>query len=335
MFHARSAARGDMVQAITGIEHYYRQFGYEYVLDLDGSRTFAAADVGALPEGETEPYTLRPATIEDVPHLMALYAQSRRGSLVWTEASESDWSYFITAWDMPVVRSQVPNQVGLAGRMHMIVDRAGNVCGFTWVATRRRTPRLGVWSLELYAGNNWRAVMPSLLRTYCEIGRQLTPMWPDVEPFREIVLAFGRAHPAYTVLDEALHARSGNVYAWYIRIADVGGFLRHIAPLLEARLAASILSGYSGELNFYPQRLRLRFAEGKITAVEPWPAPDYDESTDLGCPRLLFHQLLLGYRSLAELRAIFPDVTVDGGAALLVDILFPKQQSDVWVLAYT
>jgi hypothetical protein len=296
------------------------------------------ADVGALPEGQTEPYTLRAATVEDVPHLMALYAQGRRDSLVWHELSEEDWRYYITVWDEPTVRRQAPNVVGLIGRMHMIVDRAGAICGYTWVATRRRTQRLGVYGLELSPGSNWQAVMPGLLRAYRECGQQLAPMYPDAAPFSEIVLVLGAAHPAYAVLNEALHARPGNVYAWYIRIADIGGFLRHIAPLLEARLQASILSGYSGELklNFYPQRLRVRCEGGKITAVEPWQGPDYEEETaDLGCPRLLFHQMLLGYRSLAELRAVFPDVTVDSGATLLVDILFPKQGSAVRVMGYT
>src|SRR5579883_1557166 len=35
LVHARSAAEGHLVQAITGIPYYYRQFGYEYALDLD------------------------------------------------------------------------------------------------------------------------------------------------------------------------------------------------------------------------------------------------------------------------------------------------------------
>mgnify|MGYP000980933111 FL=1 len=36
MVHARSAANGDLVQAITGIEYYYRQFGYTYAMPLEG-----------------------------------------------------------------------------------------------------------------------------------------------------------------------------------------------------------------------------------------------------------------------------------------------------------
>ena len=40
MIHARSADRGDSVQAITGIRYYYRQFGYEYALAWEAHAEF-------------------------------------------------------------------------------------------------------------------------------------------------------------------------------------------------------------------------------------------------------------------------------------------------------
>lgn len=72
MFHARRAAAGELAQAITGIRYFYRQFGYEYVLDL-GGRRFVAVDALATPQGEeTSPYHLRLATLADIPELVAL-----------------------------------------------------------------------------------------------------------------------------------------------------------------------------------------------------------------------------------------------------------------------
>ena len=70
-------------------------------------------------------------------------------------------------------------------------------------------------------------------------------------------------------------------------------------------------------------------------AAEPWRAPDYGDDPPAGCPPLVFLQLLFGYRSLAELRAIFPDVYAEPEAALLIDILFPKQPSSVSWMSYT
>jgi hypothetical protein len=339
MFHARSATRGEMVQGITGIGYYYRQFGYEYALDLDGRRTISAAAVPEKKQDEVESYKLRLATLDDVPHLLALYEQGRKNSLVWAETTEADWRYYVTAWDEPVVRSQESHLVGLARRMHMVVNSDGQVCGFAGVAARRRTNKIGIYDLEMYAGTNWQAAMPSLLRAFCELGRQLRPVRPDVEPFSEVVLALGRSHPAYDVLDEKLGARAEQPYAWYVRVADVPGFVRHISPVLEQRLASSILNGYSGELkvNLYRGGLRLQIEQGKFVAVEPWCVPAYEEDgeADMACPPLLFLQLLFGYRSLAELRATFPDIELNGSVALLIDILFPKQRSTVWGMEYT
>ena len=142
MFHARSAVRGDLVQAITGIPYFYRQFGYEYVLDLEGSRL---VDASAIPERKadaTEPYQLRTATAEDVPHLMALYEQERSRSLVWHEADENYWRAHVASWDDPAVQGKDPTQIGLFGRLYMIVDAAGVVCGYVLPLTRRRTNQL-------------------------------------------------------------------------------------------------------------------------------------------------------------------------------------------------
>ncbi len=36
LLHARCDERGDLAVGITGIYYYYRQFGYEYALDLGG-----------------------------------------------------------------------------------------------------------------------------------------------------------------------------------------------------------------------------------------------------------------------------------------------------------
>ena len=338
MFHARSAARSEMVQAITGIEYYYRQFGYEYALDLGGRRTFAIDRVAPLPDGGVEPYTLRPATVDDVPHIQALYARLCRRSLVHAEATEADWRYYITAWDEPVVRSQAPERVGLAYRLLMVVDREGHVCGFTTTASRRRTNKYAIFDLELYPGLNWQAAMPSLLRAFCAIARDLRPMVPDAPPFSELILALGRSHPAYEVLDEKLHAEAEKVYAWYVRVPDVPGFLRHIAPVLEQRLADSILSGYTGELKLqlYRSGLRLQFEHGELAAVEPWAADEFEDDAALNCPPLLFLQLLFGYRSIGDLAEIYPDVWVkDGATRLVLDTLFPKQQSIVWGMGYT
>jgi GNAT superfamily N-acetyltransferase len=341
MLHARSAARGNHLQIIFGIPHYYRQFGYEYVLDIYGER---AVYVALIPEGEAgavDPYYLRPARVEDVPHLKALYDQGRSASLAWADVSEEEWNYYVTAWDEPLLRSLDAGAPGLARRLYMVVDGRyrdkGSVCGFACVASSRRDHKLDVHFLALYPHVNWQAAMPSLLRGLHAVARQTPTAKADTPPLREVTLALGRLHPAYKVLSEKLAPRYEEPYAWYVRVENIWNFVRHIALVLERRLAASILPGYSGELivDCYRGGLRLHFDQGRLAAAEPWRPPDYGDHAHAGCPAVVFQQLLFGYRSLAELRAIYPDVWAGEDAALLIDILFPKQPSAVWMLGYT
>jgi hypothetical protein len=54
MVHERSEAEGDLVQAITGISYFYRQFGYEYALELEDRRTIPLALIPKAKEGASE-----------------------------------------------------------------------------------------------------------------------------------------------------------------------------------------------------------------------------------------------------------------------------------------
>jgi hypothetical protein len=118
-------------------------------------------------------------------------------------------------------------------------------------------------------------------------------------------------------------------YAWYVRVADVAGFIRHIAPALEQRLAESYLPGYSGSLhyNFYRDGLKLVFEKGKLKVAESYkPASGMD--SDAGFPDLAFLQLVFGYRSMDELRAHYADCYAESEDAHVVTAaLFPKKPS--------
>jgi hypothetical protein len=147
-----------------------------------------------------------------------------------------------------------------------------------------------------------------------------------------IRFSLGLEHPAYDILDAKLGPFRGP-YAWYVRVPDLPGFIRHIAPVLEKRLARSVMSGFSGELKitFYRGGLRMAFEAGKLTEATDWRAPETNKSWEgAGFPPLVFLQLLFGYRSLKELRNAFPDCWADEEATLLLNALFPKEVS--WVV---
>jgi len=138
----------------------------------------------------------------------------------------------------------------------------------------------------------------------------------------------------YDVLGKALHPKQEPPYAWYVRVADLSKFIRHITPALERRLASSALGDYSGELklDFYRGGLRIVFDKGHLMTVEYWRHPIWNSESkvDGGFPPLVFLQLLFGHRNLDELRYAFPDVRVEDRSELLLKTLFPRMAS--WVV---
>src|SRR5581483_8604681 len=66
MLHTRSEAEGHLVQGITGISYFYRQFGYEYALELEGRRVTYLSLIPKTQASTPEPYALRAATPEDI-----------------------------------------------------------------------------------------------------------------------------------------------------------------------------------------------------------------------------------------------------------------------------
>ena len=318
MLHTRSEAEGHLAQAITGISYFYRQFGYEYALELEGHRVTYLSLIPKAEEATPEPYSLRAATPEDIPRIVELYNRQRETCMVSAIASERFWRYQIEEEKDPTVGKQMC--------VRMIVDDAGAVRGYAMVGSRRWDASLNVHELNLAAGVSWQAVVSPLLRALQAYGLQIPAIGPDAPPLNEISLWLGSAHPIY----EALAPYYEPPYAWYVRVRDVPAFIRHIAPVLERRLANSVAAAYRGELtlDFYRGGLHMIFDKGRMTQVEPWRAPAYKNTADASCPALVFLQLLFGYRSLAELRYAFPDVRVEKSeAGVLLNALFPKKFS--------
>jgi hypothetical protein len=333
MTHARSAAEGHLLQVITGIYYFYRQFGYDYALDLEGGRGTYLSLIPEKAAMEPDLSQLRIATFDDVPRIMEIYRQRRASSLVRHEAIEAGLRFEVGIWDDPAVRGVDIRQNGLKGRYWMILDAEQSVVGYTWLPSRRRGQALTIYELEFANGVNIIALLPSLLRRIRDHALSVPAMSADAPHLKEIVFELGSAHPMYDAMGNEMAPRVIPAYAWYVRMPDVAAFIRRITPELEARIARSFLAGFTGtpRIDLYRSSLELRFERGKLHAVEVLrdTLAEEDETCVLRCPPINFPQLLLGYRSLDELRHIFPDVRVKDDRQLLVNTLFPKQHSNV------
>lgn len=332
MIHARSQAQGHLVQVISGIPFFYRQFGYEYALDFGGKRVASLALIPELDQPGPETYTLRAATTGDIPRIMELYEHRRATSLVSAIAPERYWQYMIERWNDPSALGKDPTELGMNSRIFVVVDVYGMAQGYAVVAAKRWGRELFVYALEFAPDINLLAVVPPFLRALQAYGLQVPAVKPSIEPLREISFLLGRTHPVYEALGHMLAPFHEPPYAWYVRVPDVPAFVRHIAAALEARLADSVVAGFTGDLklDFYRAGLHINFDQGHLTQVEPWRALHYNADTDGRCPPLVFLQLLFGYRSLDELRYAFPDVWASHKAEVLLNALFPAKPS--WVM---
>ena len=317
--HKWSAERGEQAQAITGIPYFYRKFGYEMAMNLGGRRLGYEPHVPALKEGESEPYRIRPATRTDLPFIASLDEQAQLRYSISCQRTPEIWEYelegrsekHVNRLEMRVIEDEESERVGY---MHHNPYLNG-----TWMAAV---------AYELKPGVSWLAVTPSVVRYLWDTGKDYAKR--DDKTCTAFALWLGAEHPAYEAFAGRLPA-SREPYAWYIRVPDVPGFIHHIAPALEKRLAGSIAVGHTGKLriNRYSNMLVLNFERGKLTGVDEGSRYPTDYG-DLGLPELTILQLIFGRSSFEEVHAAFPDAYYDNEEArILIDVLFPKRHSNV------
>jgi hypothetical protein len=324
VIHDWSAERGEMVQAITGIPYFYRQFGYEMAMTLGGARLGYKPQVPKLKDGEEEPYHLRPAGEADLPFIAETYEQGTKRYPVVCIRDLALWRYELDG------RSELNDD-----RRHLCIveTTGGEPLGFFTHSALMFKNRVGIYVYELKPGVSWLAVTPAVVRYLWARGEELAAKDPKQE-MESFVFWLGAEHPVYKLLGKDL-PNEFKPYAWFLRVADLPGFFRHVAPALERRLAESLLVNHSGKIkiSFYRSGLRLALEQGRLAEIEPWQ-PENAEDGDAAFPDLTFLQLLFGYRSLEELSHAFTDCwTSNNEARALLEALFPKRPSDLWPIA--
>ena len=321
--HKWSVERGQIVQAITGIPFYYRQFGYEMAIDLEGRRFGHEAHVPKLKDGEQESYHVRPAREADLPFIAKTYDEIRKRNMIVCERTPELFRYELSRQDIDhayaltrIIEDDKREPVGYLKHLSFV----GNVS-------------LSLIVYELKAGASWLDVTPSVARYLWQTGQEYAQR--DGKTCASFGFALGEAHPAYDAIKDRLPDVRGS-YAWYVRVPDLPGFLNHIKPALERRLAESIATESSREIKvgFYRGGLRFVIERGKIIVIEAWkPNPPSDEG-NIAFPNLTFLQMVFGYRSYEELHYAFPDCWCDDeDVRVLMNALFPKKTSSIHPIA--
>lgn len=297
-FKARLAERGCLLSCIQGIPYYYRQFGYEYTLPLEGGRRIELRRIADAPP---HPYRIRRATLDDAPRLAALHEETLRGLTPHAVRHADHWRYLLRT-----------TELGDAGAHQ------------TWVIT---TPEDIIEAYvrlpEYHFGDE--LTVDDASRFTVDVAQVMLAHLRD--------RARGAGQPAIRLnlpassdlvqVARAYDAHDLGTYAWQIHIPDTVKLLDAIRPTLTTRLADTPFRRHSGRLrvSFYRGGAQFLFDAGEVVAVEPLGK---DDDSDCALPPMALAPLILGQRALEALRESYPDVSVHGMPRLLLNTLFPR-----------
>jgi predicted N-acetyltransferase YhbS len=305
LFERRLTERGCLTSHIQGIPHYYRQFGYEYAMPLEGGLRIEFRHVPAPPDS---PFTFRRATPDDILTLMQLYDEAAGDLAIRTVREESIWRYLLTY--------AVDTETAI--EFWLVLNGDGQVVGYVGIPKHHFGEELVACEVSRLGFDTALATLDHLKR----LGQERNK--PGIRlnlPASSTLMRVARS----------FEDREPGTYAWQIHIPDFAALLRALAPVLERRIAASPFAGLTREVRIsrYHETTALLFRGGKLAEVTNL---GFTSGEEIRFPMLTFTPLVLGYRTVKELDESYPDVSVAPASRLLVNTLFPKVDSFIYTI---
>ena len=293
------------LSCIEGIPYFYRQFGYEYAMPLEGGFSIEFHQIRDPGKNEASQLSCRPETAADLPILKRLYDQAAQELAIYTYRDDGIWRYL---WE------HAPDtETGYEG--WVIEDKDGKIAGYFHIQKCPFGEALTVREVSKLTYDASLAVLRHLKKL--AIDREK----PNIRlslPSECVLVKTAKYHRASDL----------GTYAWQIHIPDMARFLGTISPVLEHRLAESPFAGLTEEirLNFYQETVALQFTRGKIKKVESLGTAD----GRIRIPPRAAVPLMLGYRDREELQKSWPDMGMPPKEAYLMDVLFPRMTSHLY-----
>ena len=299
--HAVSASLGQHLTVVTGIPYFYRRLGYGYGLQWPQGLRLVDRRLAADPD-----WTVERATETDVDDLVALTERAHAAADLVALRPRGDWAWLVTR--------------SIDHGEEVLVARRGAGAPVEGFLRLQRRPDDAVGRCEAFdaAADSVAAARALLAHARRgDLGAELAVLDRPGTPWSAAVGAV------------AEHAQ--DYHPVYARIPDAVAFLRHVAPTLSERLAASAFAGEEGTLvlSTYESAIHLSYAGGQVTGVEAGPGiEDPFEEGLPGLPPDALPALLLGRFGASALDARVDDAML-GPALPLLDVLFPPMRVDL------
>jgi predicted N-acetyltransferase YhbS len=299
-FKRRLHKRGCLLSHIQGIPTYYRQFGYEYALPLEGGLRLELRHVPALRQ---EPFQFNLATLDDLPTLARLYEDASQDLAISAVRDSAIWRYLLTHSQETEMKQDV----------YLLRNAEKAIAGYMCVPHTHFGEELVISEVSRLRYDAALAVLNHAKKLATERNK------PGLRlnlPANSTLMRLARPLDGYDM----------GTYAWQIHVPDTVALLRALAPVLERRISGSPFSGLTHDLrlNLYRETVLLRFEGGHLTEVASEGPTGKGEAS---FPPGQFVPVLLGYRTVEEQHTGYPDVDVTPVWRLLIDTLFPKVPS--------
>jgi predicted acetyltransferase len=291
---------------IQGIPYFYRQFGYEYALPLEGGWRF---DLHLIPDDMPDGFTFRLATKQDISMLMRLYETAMHDLDIYAVRDEAIWDYLLGDSTKTEYASDI------------------------WCVLDAHNDMVGYWRVEHHGFGDGLNINECSNLSY-------TAGLASLAQFKKLALARNKPYikihipPKHlmTRLVESFGGRDNGRYAWQIMIPDVHRLLTALKPVFVQRLMNTPFANltHTFTLNLYRRAFALDFQNGVLMDVKSLGY--YEGESDLSIPPDAFTQLVMGHRTQGELREIFPDVSCYGVAQLMTDCLFPRMDGFIHMI---
>ena len=292
-FDEYAKEKGYDLCALAGIPYFYRQFGYQYAVELDYGTEI---DAEKLPN---KPVTVRDFRPEDIPEAQRLLEKTQGRYLVQSIRTEPIW--------------RMQEETGTYGAEPFkatAVIEDGKIFAYYrwWVDEKEQT--LLIREMAVESDSTIEKVASSIrAEAKKQECKKIKTKLSHEDAFSKYLIGLG--------------ASVNKPYAWQVKILDPEEFLRKLGPVFEKRLMESRFKGLNKalQMNFWKYVLELVFVDGKLVDVKRIS----EVGRTLGLNPYASIQLFLGYRSREELEGAYPDFYVRDGLGELIDVLFPRK----------
>ena len=291
-FDKKARVEGYDLCVLAGIPYFYRQFGYEYSVELDH---FATIPVRQLPGKSRVSY--RSFKESDIPEAMKLFEESQKSYFVEQKRTQA-------IWDM---QQSTNFYNGEPFDSYTLTDEEGMIA-YIRVKDDKKQKALYLNEACLRKKGDPEQVL-GLLKRYCESNKL------------ETIISRLSYEDVLSQRLKDLGASQNRPYAWQVKIVDYLGIFKKLTPLLERRLKSSKLKlDETLSFNFRKFTIQIKVKNGRIIDIQK--TDDCNDRT-IGLNPYIFPKLLLGYRRIEELEFAYPDFSVKNTHKDLMKTLFP------------